>query len=69
LLDEPRRSGSAARIEIRNLLKKLGRIEKTVIVEPHPAELATSVPGRDDEKGNLIIDGYVDEVMRKADSK
>jgi ABC-2 type transport system ATP-binding protein len=69
LLDEPA-SGldPRARIEIRNLLKKLGELKKTVIVSSHIlpelADVCTRVGMI--EKGNLIIDGYVDEVMRKA---
>ena len=69
LLDEPA-SGldPRARIEIRNLLKKLGEMKKTVIVSSHIlpelADVCTRVGMI--EKGNLIIDGYVDEVMRKA---
>ena len=69
LLDEPA-SGldPRARIEIRNLLKKLGEMKKTVIVSSHIlpelADVCTRVGMI--EKGHLIIDGYVDEVMRKA---
>ncbi len=69
LLDEPA-SGldPRARIEIRNLLKKLGELKKTVIVSSHIlpelADVCTRVGMI--EKGNLIIDGHVDEVMRKA---
>ncbi len=69
LLDEPA-SGldPRARIEIRNLLKKLGELKKTVIVSSHIlpelADVCTRVGMI--EKGNLIIDGYVDEVMRQA---
>ena len=69
LLDEPA-SGldPRARIEIRNLLKKLGELKKTVIVSSHIlpelADVCTRVGMI--EKGNLIIDDYVDEVMRKA---
>lgn len=69
LLDEPA-SGldPRARIEIRNLLKKLGELKKTVIVSSHIlpelADVCTRVGMI--EKGNLIVDGYVDEVMRKA---
>jgi ABC-2 type transport system ATP-binding protein len=69
LLDEPA-SGldPRARIEIRNLLKKLGEMKKTVIVSSHIlpelADVCTRVGMI--EKGNLIVDGYVDEVMRKA---
>ena len=69
LLDEPA-SGldPRARIEIRNLLKRLGEMNKTVIVSSHIlpelADVCTRVGMI--EKGNLIVDGYVDEVMRKA---
>lgn len=69
LLDEPA-SGldPRARIEIRNLLKKLGELKKTVIVSSHIlpelADVCTRVGMI--EKGNLIVDGYVHEVMRKA---
>lgn len=69
LLDEPA-SGldPRARIEIRNLLKRLGELNKTVIVSSHIlpelADVCTRVGMI--EKGHLIVDGYVDEVMRKA---
>jgi ABC-2 type transport system ATP-binding protein len=69
LLDEPA-SGldPRARIEIRALLKQLGQMNKTVIVSSHIlpelADVCTRVGMI--EKGNLIVDGYVDEVMRKA---
>ncbi len=69
LLDEPA-SGldPRARIEIRNLLKRLGEMKKTVIVSSHIlpelADVCTRVGMI--EKGNLIVDGYVNEVMRKA---
>jgi ABC-2 type transport system ATP-binding protein len=69
LLDEPA-SGldPRARIEIRSLLKRLGQMNKTVIVSSHIlpelADVCTRVGMI--EKGNLIVDGYVDEVMRKA---
>lgn len=69
LLDEPA-SGldPRARIEIRNLLKKLGELKKTVIVSSHIlpelADVCTRVGMI--EKGNLIVDDYVEEVMRKA---
>lgn len=69
LLDEPA-SGldPRARIEIRNLLKRLGELKKTVIVSSHIlpelADVCTRVGMI--EKGKLIVDGYVDEVMRKA---
>lgn len=69
LLDEPA-SGldPRARIEIRNLLKRLGELRKTVIVSSHIlpelADVCTRVGMI--EKGNLIIDGNVAEVMKKA---
>jgi ABC-2 type transport system ATP-binding protein len=69
LLDEPA-SGldPRARIEIRALLRRLGQMNKTVIVSSHIlpelADVCTRVGMI--EKGNLIVDGYVDEVMRKA---
>jgi ABC-2 type transport system ATP-binding protein len=69
LLDEPA-SGldPRARIEIRNLLKKLGEMRKTVIVSSHIlpelADVCTRVGMI--EKGHMIVDGYVEEVMRKA---
>jgi len=69
LLDEPA-SGldPRARIEIRNLLKRLGELNKTVIVSSHIlpelADVCTRVGMI--EKGHLIVDGHVDEVMRKA---
>ena len=69
LLDEPA-SGldPRARIEIRNLLKRLGELKKTVIVSSHIlpelADICTRVGII--EKGHLIVDGNVDEVMRKA---
>ncbi len=69
LLDEPA-SGldPRARIEIRNLLKRLGEMKKTVIVSSHIlpelADVCTRVGMI--EKGNLIVDGNVAEVMRQA---
>ncbi|MBL8850381.1 MAG: ABC transporter ATP-binding protein, partial [Planctomycetaceae bacterium] len=69
LLDEPA-SGldPRARIEIRNLLKRLGELNKTVIVSSHIlpelADVCTRVGMI--EKGVMIVDGYVDEVMREA---
>jgi len=72
LLDEPA-SGldPRARIEIRNLLKQLGEMNKTVIVSSHIlpelADVCTRVGMI--EKGNLIVDGDVAEVMRKARSR
>lgn len=69
LLDEPA-SGldPRARIEIRNLLKRLGELKKTVIVSSHIlpelADVCTRVGMI--EKGNLIVDDNVDAVMKKA---
>ena len=69
LLDEPA-SGldPRARIEIRNLLKRLGELNKTVIVSSHIlpelADICTRVGMI--EKGNLIVNGDVNEIMRKA---
>ena len=69
LLDEPA-SGldPRARIEIRNLLKRLGEMKKTVIVSSHIlpelADVCTRVGMI--EKGHMIIDGNVAEVMRRA---
>lgn len=69
LLDEPA-SGldPRARIEIRNLLRRLGEMKKTVIVSSHIlpelADVCTRVGMI--EKGNLIVDGNVAEVMKKA---
>ena len=69
LLDEPA-SGldPRARIEIRTLLKRLGELNKTVVVSSHIlpelADVCTRVGMI--EKGNLIVDGYVADVMRQA---
>ena len=69
LLDEPA-SGldPRARIEIRTLLKRLGEMNKTGVVSSHIlpelADVCTRVGMI--EKGHLIVDGYVEEVMRKA---
>ncbi|MCA9034487.1 MAG: ABC transporter ATP-binding protein [Planctomycetaceae bacterium] len=69
LLDEPA-SGldPRARIEIRNLLKRLGEMKKTVIVSSHIlpelADVCTRVGMI--EKGHMIVDSDVAEVMRKA---
>lgn len=69
LLDEPA-SGldPRARIEMRNLLKQLGKMNKTVIVSSHILPELADVCTRVGiiEKGNLLVDGYVDEVMKKA---
>lgn len=69
LLDEPA-SGldPRARIEMRNLLKQLGEMNKTVIVSSHIlpelADVCTRVGMI--EKGIMNVDGYVDEVLKKA---
>ncbi len=69
LLDEPA-SGldPRARIEIRGLLKRLGEMKKTVIVSSHIlpelADVCTRVGMI--EKGHMIVDGNVADVMRKA---
>ena len=69
LLDEPA-SGldPRARIEIRNLLKRLGEMKKTVIVSSHIlpelADVCTRVGMI--EKGHMVVDGNVADVMRKA---
>ena len=69
LLDEPA-SGldPRARIEIRTLLKRLGELKKTVVVSSHIlpelADVCTRVGMI--EKGHLIVDGKVEEVMRQA---
>jgi len=69
LLDEPA-SGldPRARIEIRTLIKRLGEMHKTVIVSSHIlpelADVCTRVGMI--EKGNLIVNDYVDEVMSRA---
>ena len=69
LLDEPA-SGldPRARIEIRNLLKRLGQTNKTIIVSSHIlpelADVCTRVGMI--EKGNMIVDDYVADVMRQA---
>jgi ABC-2 type transport system ATP-binding protein len=69
LLDEPA-SGldPRARIEIRNLLKRLGELNKTIIVSSHIlpelADVCTRVGMI--EKGIMLVDGHVAEVMQKA---
>ncbi|WP_437229550.1 ABC transporter ATP-binding protein [Planctomicrobium sp. SH661] len=69
LLDEPA-SGldPRARIEMRGLLRRLGSMKKTVIVSSHILPELADVCTRVGiiEKGIMQIDGYVDEVMRKA---
>ncbi len=69
LLDEPA-SGldPRARIEMRNLLKRLGEMNKTIIVSSHIlpelADICTRVGMI--EKGIMLVDGYVADVMKKA---
>jgi ABC-2 type transport system ATP-binding protein len=69
LLDEPA-SGldPRARIEIRELLKELRRMGKTILISSHIlhelAELCTSVGIV--EKGKLVYSGPVREIMAKA---
>ncbi|MCA9081692.1 MAG: ABC transporter ATP-binding protein, partial [Planctomycetaceae bacterium] len=69
LLDEPA-SGldPRARIEMRGLLKRLGELNKTVIVSSHILPELADVCTRVGiiEKGKMLVDDYVDEVMRKA---
>ncbi|REJ97232.1 MAG: ABC transporter ATP-binding protein [Planctomycetota bacterium] len=69
LLDEPA-SGldPRARIEIRNLLKRLGEMDKTVIVSSHILPELADVCTRVGiiEAGVMFVDAYVDEVMREA---
>ena len=69
LLDEPA-SGldPRARIEIRELLKELRRMGKTIIISSHIlhelAELCTTVGII--EQGELLFHGSIDEVLRRA---
>jgi len=69
LLDEPA-SGldPRVRIEIRSLIKRLGELNKTIIVSSHIlpelADICTRVGII--EKGNMIVDASVEEVMRRA---
>jgi ABC-2 type transport system ATP-binding protein len=69
LLDEPA-SGldPRVRIEIRNLIKRLGELNKTIIVSSHIlpelADICTRIGII--EKGKMIVDASVDEVMRRA---
>lgn len=69
LLDEPA-SGldPRARIEIRRLLKRLGEMDKTVIVSSHILPELADVCTRVGiiEKGILLVDDYVADVMKKA---
>jgi ABC-2 type transport system ATP-binding protein len=69
LLDEPA-SGldPRARIEMRKLLRQLGEMKKTVIVSSHIlpelADVCTRVGVI--EKGHMLVDDYVADVMKKA---
>ena len=69
LLDEPA-SGldPRARIEIRELLKELHKMGKTILISSHIlhelAELCTSIGII--EQGKLLFSGSVDEIMSKA---
>jgi ABC-2 type transport system ATP-binding protein len=69
LLDEPA-SGldPRARIEIRELLKELHRMGKTILISSHIlhelAELCTSVGII--EQGKLLFSGKVDDILKKA---
>lgn len=69
LLDEPA-SGldPRARIEMRGLLRRLGSMRKTVIVSSHILPELADVCTRVGiiEKGVMLHDGYVDDVMRQA---
>lgn len=69
LLDEPAGGlDPRARIEMRQLLKRLGDMNKTVIVSSHIlpelADVCTRVGMI--EKGIMLVDGYVADVMKKA---
>ncbi len=69
LLDEPA-SGldPRARIDMRKLLRRLGEMKKTVIVSSHIlpelADVCTRVGVI--EKGHMLVDDYVADVMKKA---
>lgn len=69
LLDEPA-SGldPRVRIEIRQLLKKLGQLKKTVIVSSHILPELADVCNKVGmiEKGILFVNGRVDEVMKQV---
>lgn len=69
LLDEPA-SGldPRARIEIRQLLKRLGQMNKTVIVSSHILPELADVCNKVGmiEKGILVANGRVDEVMKQV---
>ncbi|RPI80675.1 MAG: ABC transporter ATP-binding protein, partial [Planctomycetaceae bacterium] len=69
LLDEPA-SGldPRARIEIRQLLKRLGELNKTVMVSSHILPELADVCNKVGmiEKGILFVNGRVDEVMKQV---
>lgn len=69
LLDEPA-SGldPRVRIEIRNLLKRLGQLKKTIIVSSHILPELADVCNKVGiiEKGILYVNGYVSEVMQQV---
>lgn len=69
LLDEPA-SGldPRARIEIRQLLKRLGELNKTVMVSSHILPELADVCNKVGmiEKGELFVNGRVDEVMHQV---
>ncbi|MES2791812.1 MAG: ABC transporter ATP-binding protein [Planctomycetota bacterium] len=69
LLDEPA-SGldPRVRIEIRNLLKRLGQLKKTIIVSSHILPELADVCNKVGmiEKGVLFINGHVSEVMQQV---
>ena len=69
LLDEPAGGlDPRARIEMRQLLKRLGDMNKTVIVSSHIlpelADVCTRVGMI--EKGVMLVDDYVADVMKKS---
>src|SRR5689334_18771234 len=69
LLDEPA-SGldPRVRIEIRNLLKRLGQLKKTIIVSSHILPELADVCNKVGmiEKGILFINGHVNDVMKQV---
>ena len=71
LLDEPA-SGldPRVRIEIRNLLKRLGELNKTIIVSSHILPELADVCNKVGiiEKGELLINGTVTELMKQVRS-
>ncbi len=71
LLDEPA-SGldPRVRIEIRNLLKRLGELNKTIIVSSHILPELADVCNKVGiiEKGELLVNGTVTELMKQVRS-